>query len=632
VRSAAWHPALLVSLLGLACGAHPPAAPLSLYPAPATAPRDPNGLLLNPAWWAWTAGTPPDVDEICRFRVATGHLEQRTLMTTRGPCLSPEERRLVTLSEAPTVLGLGLVCATNSRVGTVRGHINWFPVTATGQFRNAKFSGGAAADHDVTMNLAVPPPHALTTGNVREDDAYHLEYHVAETLARLPEPAEPTLWHALRNALPSAARLRAEAAGRFAIVTGLYGVDAVHSHLAELHPVYAMAVLMDTAAGGRRETWALMVRNRGNEGDCSAGQFPLTLGNGADATQHYALDLGWWPGAAGAAVALGPSWASDTAYRPAVRADPAGGHLFLVLEHPRPRPVDGGFVFLGTVTVAWEPGGAGPSLARLDQWRPAGDSLVLGPPRVDSVPYPRLRRLWDPVPATAPAASLLRDAAAEAESTLVRHEARPLAPAPAAWSPAAARRPEPVVPWSPATPVAANCVRQKRPTDPLCLSGWRWSLMPGLTTTGGARFTPLVSVTLASHGWAALRSLGTVGDILSTLTYRLDVRWDRFQAADSAGVAAPPADNSWGARLGIVHSPLPFRLSSAAVITFYATGTAGVAFLHSRAGFTWGAGGGLHVQVHHLESVIELQHYGRRGARSQFTLSLGVLLARPFFQ
>ncbi len=65
--------------------------PLHLFPTPPGVPLDANGFLFNPVWRGQDSIF-PNIDVICRFRAATGHLEERTLMTTRKRCLSTEER------------------------------------------------------------------------------------------------------------------------------------------------------------------------------------------------------------------------------------------------------------------------------------------------------------------------------------------------------------------------------------------------------------------------------------------------------------------------------------------------------------------------------------------------------------
>src|SRR2546425_13223191 len=66
-----------------------------------------------------------------------------------------------------------------------------------------------------------------------------------------------------------------------AIVTGLFNLDAVHQGHSELHPVYSIAILVaeDTSAARDviKQRWALMARDRGNEGNCATGVVPLRL-------------------------------------------------------------------------------------------------------------------------------------------------------------------------------------------------------------------------------------------------------------------------------------------------------------------------------------------------------------------
>src|SRR5262249_24354712 len=62
--------------------------------------------------------------------------------------------------------------------------------------------------------------------------------------------------------------------GTFAVVTGLFGLDAEHQGYSELHPVYALNMLVscaDTpdANGYFNDEWAVFIRNWGNEGFCA---------------------------------------------------------------------------------------------------------------------------------------------------------------------------------------------------------------------------------------------------------------------------------------------------------------------------------------------------------------------------
>jgi len=58
--------------------------------------------------------------------------------------------------------------------------------------------------------------------------------------------------------------------GKRAIVMGLFGLDCAHACGSELHPVYALAIQLSDSI--EHETWAIFVRNWGDEGFCSEGQ------------------------------------------------------------------------------------------------------------------------------------------------------------------------------------------------------------------------------------------------------------------------------------------------------------------------------------------------------------------------
>lgn len=87
---------------------------------------------------------------------------------------------------------------------------------------------------------------------------------------------------------------------RYAILTGLIGLEFAHTVSTELHPVWAMAIRVkdDDPAD---EVWAMFVRRFGNEGFCSGDQHYLDgLSN-----DTYTFRLPWRPGAS--AVSIGSS-------------------------------------------------------------------------------------------------------------------------------------------------------------------------------------------------------------------------------------------------------------------------------------------------------------------------------------
>jgi hypothetical protein len=65
--------------------------------------------------------------------------------------------------------------------------------------------------------------------------------------------------------------------GTYAVATGLFGLDAEHEGYSELHPIYALSVLVACAEtpdtnGYFNDEWAVFVRNWGNEGFCADWQ------------------------------------------------------------------------------------------------------------------------------------------------------------------------------------------------------------------------------------------------------------------------------------------------------------------------------------------------------------------------
>ena len=67
--------------------------------------------------------------------------------------------------------------------------------------------------------------------------------------------------------------VQSEVNGKYAIVSGLFGLDCAHDCSSELHPVYAMAIRVKDDPSD--EVWEIFVRRRGDEGFCSQHQHLL---------------------------------------------------------------------------------------------------------------------------------------------------------------------------------------------------------------------------------------------------------------------------------------------------------------------------------------------------------------------
>lgn len=289
--------------------------------------RDLNGLMSDPSWADSTDPHSLDPVKDCGMLGLHGSLGFRHLLLRDSSCFSPLQRGILRLNESRDVRLGGVICSQPAEDGSLQGHVNWFPVTMTGILRYAGSLRGSGGDYDLTFEL-VPNsaqrwPLTRWNWNDKSDPklgSIHIEFDVRETTYRVPN-RRTYWWHTLDSlagdstyfqrlaGLPDdsieaavARRVDAYLGTRKAIVTGLFNLDAVHQGHAELHPVYALMVLVhvDTVAplpGGSalgtsalseiREQWAFMVRDRGNEGNCAAGIVPFHFGADSDAVNEY---------------------------------------------------------------------------------------------------------------------------------------------------------------------------------------------------------------------------------------------------------------------------------------------------------------------------------------------------------
>jgi hypothetical protein len=633
------RPALL--LVAFILAATPLAAQndtLRLLPNPGDHARlDPNGFLFNPKWL--NGALRPNIDELCGFRAVTGALEIRRLVTISDRnCLTQRERRIVSLNEASSNLILGLVCQTSDRIGRVRGHVNWVPATATGQLQFEEYSGDPPMDGDININITTVDSFALTSGNhgmkppFASRKGLHTESYYQETLARLRDRNDGW-WHALRGGIKDNARMGELVDGRFAIVTGLYGVDGVHRFQAELHPVFAMAVLLTLDPVAKTEEWALMVRNQGNEGDCGTGRHAMnTLHDGERGTAHgdhvdqdYVVDLGWWSPADGASVAMNSGWSTDGDHPPAYFAQ--GQHLYVVLRHPRPEIGQRDFLFLGTINLTWSSQQtAALSVDRFDAWLPAGH------PPINVSPF-KPRKDGPPIKQERP-------------DSLI---ALPIVPLIRLTTPPATRAEvlaEPNVPFPLHDSVGKDCQRGpdawKRLITGFCQNAVR-VVIGSSRNIGHAWFGSLY---IYPNTWSLHwdNGLGEFLSYFSVLGYRLDYRPnDRFRLMPDS--VHPVGDVFQGRtiRLSAILSPTTAHINSDLQITPYTIGSLGMSRVKSPAGLRitepmWSWGLGMQFNSRGTEFFIEGQHqllhgktrkdgFGREigGFEGHFALSAGIL-------
>ncbi len=185
----------------------------------------------------------------------------------------------------------GFICGQGAPAGKFIGHVNWGAATYEGPiFWDEHSSPGADDDYNFKL---VPPGQAGLV--VASNGSLGLEFDSDETIDYFTTPWWKSFRYAVDTEHPFINRPkipRGDPHGmvdrKFAIVTGLLGLDVVHAAHTEIHPVWALAIRVKEAKD--YEMWAIFVRNWGNEGYCSQEQHYLHL-----AENRYTFRLPWRP-------------------------------------------------------------------------------------------------------------------------------------------------------------------------------------------------------------------------------------------------------------------------------------------------------------------------------------------------
>lgn len=213
---------------------------------------DTNDFPLNPEW-AWQrdhAGALPDADTQC-FTFPNNF--SNPACTTQSPSIDEPEGWNATW------------CAAGAN-HSIHGHVNWMPSTWQGSIAWDGHSS-PGTDDDYNINLTPPNAQGLT---VSSDGTIHSEFDSDETIDHFHTP----WWEAFHSAVDNGdANARAMIDGKTAIVTGLVGLDCEHGCATEMHPVYALAIHVNSDP--QDDTWAIFARNWGDEGYCSQYQHLL---------------------------------------------------------------------------------------------------------------------------------------------------------------------------------------------------------------------------------------------------------------------------------------------------------------------------------------------------------------------
>jgi hypothetical protein len=356
---------------------------------PTPGQRDLNGFLLNPGW-----STDRDIAQLdptieCGIFAFEGVRGFRSLLLRDPKCFGDEQRAILRLSEPRELVVHGLACNQPLRDGSPGGHLNWFPVTFTGALQYNGLGNPDGGDYDFTFELFADGTAPSTRWNARKivervdtvfsgdtptsintvaDTLYalHTEFDYRETTRRLSRTTNSRWWSrldSLSNDDSKSTRRAIDALlgeGRV-IVTGLFNLDLVHHGHAEVHPVYAMALLdrvEPRSANEARHHWKLLVRDRGNEGNCSPeAQFVFRATNPKDTTTNrYRFNLEEPEGTSGAPrIISAESWVSSAGPMgtPVFSWVPGEG-LIVTASWPNPNQKSPDAVLMAEITIAWQ--------------------------------------------------------------------------------------------------------------------------------------------------------------------------------------------------------------------------------------------------------------------------------------
>jgi hypothetical protein len=244
-----------------------------------------------------------------------------------------------------------LVCG----IGTttpIPGHVNWYPSTYVGPVHFVEKS----FDQDINIDIFTGGPGYTATSSER----IHGEFDSRETLDHFTTP----WWVGFRNAVEdSDAAGQALIDGRLGVMTGLMGTDCEHDCHAELHPVWGLAIRIDS--GPASERWAVVARNWGDEGFCSRSQHLLVLD-----PRQLTLRLPWRAGATGVQVGAGTVFSSNVAGLSYSTVSTPGA--FVELTFVLPDPGAQGRIH-GELSLQWQ--GASVAPAPLVEALPAGAAV-----------------------------------------------------------------------------------------------------------------------------------------------------------------------------------------------------------------------------------------------------------------
>jgi hypothetical protein len=243
---------------------------------------DPNDLPLNP-WWAYEKGVdhlpgdpqgPPDPERQCGLTYIDPDNVDLGINLVGGHCTT----------QSPSVnQGTGLngeLCRYAAENGVLAGHLNWFVSTYAGKIKWDDWSGTfkplhptKSGDDDYNFFFLPDSGTGLTASRPQ---SIGLEFDSDEVVDRI----DKGWWNDFHKQVDNDGGPDGAAAQSIlnapAIVIGLMGLDSEHGAYSELHPVYGLAIHINSDAGqAGTDDWVFLARNYGNEGYCSDGNMTV---------------------------------------------------------------------------------------------------------------------------------------------------------------------------------------------------------------------------------------------------------------------------------------------------------------------------------------------------------------------
>jgi hypothetical protein len=222
-----------------------------------------------------------------------------------------------------------------------------------------------SCDDDYNFKLYTPNNAGLTTAR----DNIECEFDSDETIDHFDTP----WWNSFHSAVDNSSDDQVNESlfkvqgdlGRYAIVTGLLGLEMVHGGSPELHPVWAMAIRVsdDDPAD---EVWAIFIRRWGNEGFCSGDQHYLQ----SLPDNTYTFLLPWRPGASDVRLGAATTLKANYPFTATPQAIPNQGLLVSFSA-----PLAGENRINGELHLQW-PGGKWGQPAPIPATIPAGRPLT----------------------------------------------------------------------------------------------------------------------------------------------------------------------------------------------------------------------------------------------------------------